>query len=175
MVYNYIQESYSPSRRTSARFLAFSFLTGFLFGIYAGVFQDASLFPMMCGIINDSVSIVCLIGILLIPFVISASAFWIDPAFLFPICFLRAFLYAFIHLTLLRHYSDCGFVIRWLILTSDCLSLPLLYLFWYRRISGYSLNLATLITVCAMVCGIGFFDFYTVTPFWTTLLILQKG
>ena len=175
MVYSVYPESYPNIRRTSARFLAFSFLIGFVCGLYAGLQMDEALFPLMCGMVVDSVSIVRLIGMLLIPFVISTSAFWIDPAFLFPICFVRAFLFAFVHLCLLGYYGESGYVLRWLLLISDSLCLPVLYFFWHRIFSGHPLNIAKLLAVYTLVCGIGFFDFYTVAPLWAKLQILQKG
>jgi len=168
------QELYPLHRRRSARFLAFCFFCGLTGGVLAAVRLDSCNFSLMRGIGSDPSSIVGLMILLLIPFLISLSAFWIDPIFLFPICFVRAFLFGFVHLCLLGCYPMGGHWIRWLLLFSDILSLPVLYFFWYRRALGYPVSLIGTAGLAVFLCGIGIFDFYLVMPF-AQLMILQKG
>lgn len=175
MTPSFFQVFYPSSSKRSARFLAFSFLLGLTCGIVACLQMDVQLFSLMRGIIADSVSIVCLIVSLLIPLLVSLSAFFVDPVLLFPICFARAFLFAFVHMCLLGCFGAQGWLIRWLLLFSDIISLPVFYFYWHRRLASNAVNFGSFLFAAAALCIIGSFDYYAVSPFRTGLLILQKG
>jgi len=163
------------SCRASAWFLAFFFLWGLVCGVSACRGCGPEFAALMRGLPWEAVSIVGLILCLLFPFLISFASWVLDPVLLFPICFCRAFLFGFVHFGLFLSLGDGGWLLRWLVLFSDSISLPLLYCFWHRRLSGRSLTFLCCLALTALLIFIGTVDFYLILPKLGAFLSLQKG
>lgn len=163
------------SCRASAWVLAFFFLWGLLCGVIACRGCGPEFAALMRGLPFGTVSIVGLILCLLFPFLLSFASWVLDPALLFPICFCRAFLFGFVHFSLSFFHGSGGWLLHWLVLFSDSLSLPLLYCFWYRRLLNRQLSIRHGFVLMALVTVIGTVDFYLIEPGLGAFLSLQKG
>ena len=107
--------------------------TGFAAGIFICKRAVPLLTSLMRGMCFDSVSIVGLIVSAGVPFLISAFAvIYSRPALVLAVCFLKACLYMICAASLMVHYGGSGWLIQWLLMAHESLSLPVLYLFWRR-------------------------------------------
>ena len=151
----------SFSCRRSAWVLAFFFLLGLIAGTMAGTYADPDTFSRMRGGVRPYVSIVRLMMMLLLPFLISAAAFLLDAAFVFPICFCRAFLLGYVHSCLFRHLGISDWLL-WAL--PDPLSVPLLYGFWSSLLSCRKDRWLNCIGCLVSIFWIGIGYFYIVMP-----------
>jgi len=163
------------SCRGSAWFLAFFFLCGLMCGVIACFGCGPEYSSLMRSCSRNTVSIVGLILSLMLPFLISYSCWVLNPLFLFPVCFCRAFLFGFVHFGLCTFCGDGGWLIRWMVCFSDCFSLPFLYFFWYRCLAGRGISQLCRFTPAGLLILIGILDFYLISPNVVGFLSLQKG
>ena len=164
----------SARRRHSPLFLALFYLAGILFGILGGFHSGAFFLPLMHSFHADSVSIVSLICLNFSPFLLSALAVFLSvPNLLLPISFGRGFLYAFVSMGVASWFGSAGWLVRFLLLFSDTLSMPLLYCFWQRHIScDRPLDLWEVFLYFSLVSLIECAYFQVISPLWTDFLFL---
>lgn len=134
----FLHSSYpSAFRKCCHWFLALAWVLGLGFGTvifrYTGsVF--VSLVPLAA---KSQPSIVGLLISGFLPFLFSAFAVYISaPRLLYGICIGKAFLLAYAVCGIHAAFPGSGWLIRWLLLFTDCCSAGLLYHYWQRHISG---------------------------------------
>ena len=158
-------------RRVNAIVLAFVLLMGFLLGGFCSGFADPSFFQLMRTAAMTRVSIVYLIPVLLLPMIFSALAVYIGRIWLlFPLAFLKAFLFSYLSSGIRVFYPDSGRLFGLLLMWTDYLTMPVLCWFWFRCIADQRLNVHFAAGILLLVLGIGFFDFRVVSPFLVSLL-----
>ena len=124
-------------RKSAAVFLALSWLAGLMLGVVLFVHTDGCFSSLMRGALDDTVSIVVRISVAVLPFLFSAFAVYIfKPGLLLPVCFLKAFAFSFVSVGVLSSFGSGGWALRWLLMFTDILSLPVLYFYWRQHISG---------------------------------------
>ena len=159
------------SRRVNAMVLALTLLLGYLFGSFCVGYAESDLFLMMRAGAMSGVSIVCLLPVLLLPFLCSAIAVSIDQTWLLlPIVFLKAFLFSYLCGHILSLFPDSGPLFAVLFLFPDVLLLPVLCWFWLRCSCGRGMGMSELTTVILAVAGISFLNYQVVSPFLASLL-----
>lgn len=161
-----------PKRKLSDAVLAFSFLFGILSGVVLFFAAGVHAFPLMRGSVAGSVSIVSLLLLNYLPFLISAYAVYISKAWLlFPVAFLRGCLFSFVSLGTSVGFGSAGWLVRLFLLFSDALSLPLLYLFWQRHISGdHQLDFWEIFVYLSLISLIGSIDHRLISPFLASII-----
>lgn len=159
-------------RRGSSVFLALSWLSGFFFGSLIFYITGSSFSSLMRGVIYGSVSIVGLMSVSVLPFLISAFAVYISkPSLLLIVSFGKAFLFSFVSLGIMDGFASTGWLIRWLLMFSDLISLPVLYWFWNRHISGdIPFSAAESLLVLSLCILVGSVDYCYVSPFLANLI-----
>lgn len=153
--------------------LACSFLFGLVLGCVSFFITSDSFLLWMRGADYRCMSIVGLLLVLLLPFLSSAFAVYIHQRWLlFPISFLKAFSFAFLYTGFGCAYPGSGWLIRYFVMFSDILTLPLLWLFWIRTLRGSDrlFSKETVLTLAVAVC-VGYFDFTIVSPFAAQLIL----
>lgn len=126
----------SHQRKAYRCYLAFFWLCGMCCGFLSFYAANKSVLPLMRGTPYVPVSIVRLLCVNLLPFLLSALAVFLSsPMLVLLVCFSKAFVFFFVSLGLCQAFSSAGWLVRFLLLFSDCLSIPVLYFFWLRRIS----------------------------------------
>lgn len=147
--------------------LALFWISGLIAGAAAYFFAGHFLSSLMHGILSGSVSIVSLLCVTVLPFLFSAFAVYIcEPRLLYPICFGKAFLFSVVSMAVWISFGSAGWLVRWLLMFSDLVSLPLLYLFWLRHISGQRSFSGLEILLVASACMlIGSVDYCCISPF----------
>lgn len=133
--------------------LAGTFLLGILAGLLLFLSEEDSPISLMYRAPNAPGSIVRLLSISILPFLISAAVVSLGrPRLLLPICFVKAFLFAFSYCAVLRAYGSAGWLVQSLLLFGDEAVLPVLYWFWLRHPPGG--RSASLGEVLVILCGI---------------------
>lgn len=150
-------------------FLAYAWISGLLLGAVFSVSADDLLTSTMRAAVSGSMSISGLIAVILLPLLLSAYAvYYSQPILLVSVVFLKAFLFGYTGAGILFLYPASGWLIQWLLMFSDMMTLPILWLVWLsgsltsppRRIVGC--------TVCAVL--IGCVDYIVIAPFLACLI-----
>lgn len=164
-------------RKSNRSLLAFFWIIGLVLGIIFGWFTNVSRISLMRRLSASSVSIVGLLCVTALPFLLSAFVFFISqPWMLMPICFVKAFLFSYVSLTVFQEWYSAGWLIWSLLLFSDCTTAPLLYLFWLRWISGErEISKTELFCVLSVVILISCVDFCIISPFGAHIIDYWKG
>lgn len=160
-------------REVNVLLLAACFSAGLILGIRMSCEADFPL-SLMRGAMTSTVSIVRLLSVLLLPVLISALAVYFSkPQFLYGIAFLKAFLFAFVSAGITAGFGSAGWLARWMLMFSDCLCLPLLWLYWLRHLPGRKTFQIADIWILACCIGlIGLLDQIWMMPLLQGLQIL---
>jgi len=161
-------------RKSRHRILAFCWVLGLLCGAVVSLSAESSLVPLMHSAACRPVSITSLLCVTILPFLISALAVassW--TALIFPLCFCKAFSFAFVSLGVFQAYGSAGWIVRYLLLFSDCAAVPFLYGFWLRCLSGrHTLCLfdtALMLGICILL---GSMDYRIISPYLARLIYI---
>ena len=145
------------------------------FGFAAGLIVHCTVGPVfslwMPGIMRSPVSIVGLLCVTCFPFLFSAFAVYIGMRWLlYPVCFGKALLFSAVSAGIWVQFGSAGWLAWLLIMFSDVVSLPLLFGYCSRHISGFRLFSASevLFTVSCLIL-IGSVDYGCISPFLAKL------
>ena len=162
----------SHSCKESWFYLACSFFSGLILGVFVSTTARDSLFSLMCTAEFGCVSIVGLLFVIFLPFLFSAFAVYICQSWLLiPIAFIKAFCYGFSYFGIAESFGAAGWLFQSLLMFSDTLLMPVLWWFWMRITSDKrnSLFVSTALTAIVTIV-IGSFDYIIVSPFVTKLI-----
>ena len=154
-------------RKGSTIFLALFWFLGLLSGVLFFHASGSSFNSMMRSILMDTVSIVDLVSVAMLPFLLSAFAVFLSsPWLLLSIAFFRAFLLSFVSMQILAAFGSAGWLLRLLLLFSDLLSAPLFYLYirWCLS-SDFSHAFRTFFLIICCSILIGSLDYVYILPF----------
>ena len=159
-------------RKFCKLFLALSWHFGLLCGVLITDKCDPDLLSLMRSAVLSRVSIVGLLAVTFLPFLLSAFAvIFSSPWLMIPISFLKAFSFGYCASAVSTSFGSAGWLVRWLLLFSACCSVPVLYWFWLRHISGSQKSLWMDLVLCAViVLLIGCLDYRVISPFLVKLL-----
>lgn len=159
-------------RKGSTFFLALSWCLGLISGIVLFLFAGTQILPWMRSTAYGAVSIVGLLCVTLLPFLFSAFAVFIsEPWLLLPISYGKAVLFSLISLGILQSFGSAGWLVRLLLMFSDSVSVPLLYCFWHRHISGRrKLAFSEAWNAVSLCILIGSIDYCLVSPFLAQMI-----
>lgn len=154
-------------RRYCNCFLACSWISGLLAGQFLFLRADASVYVVMRSAFYRPVSIVGLFFTTVIPFVVSAFAVsFSKPWLLVPLCFARSLLFSYIVLGMAMSYGASGWLIRWLLLFSQCVAVSLEYWYWRHCVSGErGLDFPVFLFLISLVFLIVSLDYCLMMPF----------
>lgn len=159
-------------RRGSVTVLAFLLCCGYLLGAFLTTVSGDYVSSMMRTAVTSRVSIVCLLPVILFPFLITAFAVYIGQFWILaPIAFCKAFSFGYLSSCILCSFGNSGWLIQLLFLFSDGVSLPILCWFWIRLLDsrGAKMNHSFAI-VSVLIFLIVIFDCQFISPFLVSLL-----
>lgn len=154
------------SRKPSIPVLAFVWILGLLSGCLLSARAGTSFFLTMRTADFRGVSIIGLLSVFVLPLLFSALAVFIDQIWLLvPIAFAKAFCFSFLAFGITAAFDGAGWLIRWLLMFSDCCSLPLLWWYWLRSVSGSDVHYARGTIACfAAALAVGCVDYGLICP-----------
>lgn len=166
--YSFLHQN-SQGCKCSTAILAFSWTMGLAVGLCAIVsgccdaifYQAADITPTFFSIIS----------VLLLPIMIAVLAVFIGQCWLiFPMAFLKAVAFAYVGWSVVITFGSAGWLIRLLLLFSDCASMPLLWWFWNKAlVSDFDALVPASVAAVLTILGIGIVDYGVISPFLVSL------
>lgn len=151
--------------------LAFAFAAGLTAGVVSCTSAGAVSYSWMRIAAGSAVSIVELLGVILLPFLFSAAAVYLDQVwFLIPIAFCKALSFSQVACTISRAYGPAGWLMRPLLMFADTAFLPVLVFFWIRYgFGGKKMSCWTVLVFFSIAGAIGYFDHCLISPMLAVL------
>lgn len=167
-----LHESPDSWRKGRTVFLALSFLAGLVSGILVFFVAGESILSLMRSALYCPVSIVGLLCVTALPFLFSAIAVFLsEPWLMGPISFGKAFFFSLLSLGTMAGFGSAGWLVRWLLMFSDLMGLPLLYLYWQRHVSGMqAFSLMEAFVFASLFVLIGSIDYCLFSPLLAGLI-----
>jgi hypothetical protein len=156
-------------RRKFCSRLAFFFLAGLASGVYLYTHSNPLILPLMDRAADASVSIVGLASAVILPFLLSAflvNLGW--KQFLPLVAFGKAFCFAFVATGILSCHGAGGWIALPLLMFSDILSIPVLWLYWLQQRDRVRLSNFTMEYLVFFLL-VGSVDYLIISPFWASL------
>ena len=150
--------------------LVIHWLLGLLTGIFLALTADIHFPPLMLSVFCDRMSIVCFLAAFLLLLLISFfSALLSQRYLLFPLAFVKAFLFAFAGAMLMNTFSASGWLMQLLLMFSDLLILPIFWWLWLMERSegmlyAYAVAAAGIVLIVLL-------DYALITPFLADLIV----
>ena len=88
------------------------------------------------------------------------------PVMLFVLCFLKAFLFSFVSMGVLAYAGSGGWLLRYLFLFSDCVTLPVLFGYWFGFVSA-PIKSRLVLTTCVVLLALAvvtILDYHVIAP-----------
>lgn len=153
------------SRKDESLFLAFGWFLGIVFGVSLSRYGSDISASLMRTVIRSPASIVSLACVTLLPFLISAFAFFISQHWLLPlIAMCKGICFSFVLSVAKQAYASATWLLYPLIAFSQVTTVPLLWLFWLRYCGrARALSRATVayfLAVIVIVC----IDVWVISP-----------
>ena len=147
--------------------LTFFWILGLLSGTLLVSKLPAVSVSMMRAIALERTSIVGLAISLSFPLLLSVITLRLSmPSLLFPIAFIKAFLFAYSSFGVSLVFGDAGWLLRWLFIFSDSIMVICLLWFWFRNVSGCINSAKRDFVICTLFAVIVFcIDCFIVSPF----------
>lgn len=112
-------------------FLVCCWINGVVFGVFCYRASSPEVASLMHRTAVCSASIVGLLNAALIPFLLSALFVIFSMPLMIPgLCFVKAFLSSYVSMGILKSIPSGGWLLRYFLLFSDCVTLPLLLWYW---------------------------------------------
>lgn len=159
------------SRRSCKIILSALWSLGLICGIMAAT-GAGNLTSLMHAYCQSRVSIVSLLIVPLLPFLLSAYAvYFSDFRLLFVLSFLKAFSFGFCAWIVTCAFGGAGWLVRGMLLFTDLVTLPVLWLYWIRCADGSRLNIRNLCTGCLLwYLVVVLFDYACIAPLLRQIL-----
>ena len=158
--------TYWDTRREMPLVLACCWICGLLCGVAFFSVSSPETFSVMRRAVLCPVSIVGLINAALIPFLLSAFFALLSMNWMvMGICFVKAFLFAFVSLGMLSGFGSGGWLLRFFLLFGDSPALPLLYWCWMRFVRAAAHSWIMIAVVCCLLLGAIILDYRVIAPF----------
>ena len=157
-------------RKSGRILLAFGWLLGLFLGARMYIHADSSVITLMRSAVSCTVSIVGLVGVTILPFLISAFAVFIGcPRLLALTACGKGMLFSFASLCAMAAFGNAGWLVYPLLCFSEICMAPVLYLYWLRNISGGRGDLRELIPYLTAGAVIGCVDYCVISPLLAVL------
>lgn len=158
-------------RKVNLKVLALTWICGLLLGAILSVSVDKLLLSTMRGAMISNMSITGPVTVVLLPLLLSAYAvYFSQPAMLVSVVFIKAFLFAYTGAGILMLYPVSGWLLRWLLMFSDMMTMPMLWLIWLSNSKGGFVSIFRRIAICVVFAMlIGCVDLFQIAPFLTRL------
>lgn len=173
MLYAGNLQKFVHKRCLCASLLIGSFIFAFLNGVIIAYNCPALYATLVCNVTTAPTSFGVLLGIVLIPYSITAILINANRAELFHIlCFEQAFSYGIITASIFFVYHSAYWIVDSTLLFTATITLISLMWFWLRNISCLSKSVSSEFTTCLLIAlSASIIDHLIVSPFFTSFTI----
>lgn len=146
-------------------------VVGLLSGILVSLSFRELLVPMLRQAVCEDNSVSGFLVVSVLPFIFCAYSVSLSEHWLLPLIGgLKALSFGFCACGVALAFGQSGWLIRMLLLFSDCITVPLLYWFSLRHISGRTSRvLRDMVVVIVVLLVVGYADCMVVSPFLARL------
>ena len=157
------------SRKYTTTVLASSWTLGLCFGLCSMVAGSCNAAFYDAVVLKPA--FLSTLSVLLLPIVLSMLAVFTGQRWLlFPLAFLKAFAFAYVGWNVVVTFGSAGWLIRLMLMFSDCVTVPLLLWFWNRALtSEFDAIVPAAGSLVLTVFGIGMIDYGIIAPFLVNL------
>ena len=151
--------------------LAWAWLSGLIIGFLAAM--SSGYFDFHGQFTSARPTFLSVLAVTVFPFLVSAVLSLAGQLWLIPcISFLKAFGFAYISVLVMNAYGSAGWLIQFLTMFSDCVSLPLLWWFWCSLLkSERSLQISAAAAPILVLIAAIWVDHRMILPFLSGLQI----
>lgn len=159
-------------RKNHTFYLALSWAFGLGFGALTFRYGKDHLISLMPSVLSSRLSIVGLASAAILPFLFSVFAVYASIPWLMTIfCFAKAFLYTYISCGIYALFGSARWLLQGLLLCVDTMSIPVLYLYWLRHITGCRpFRFSAAAGYLAVLIGIVILGYYWISPLTAVIL-----
>ena len=161
-----------PNRwvRHSGMILASCWCAGMMLGILAAASAGEYLTAKMRSAASQPVSIIPFLAYA--PFLLSAVATHLrHPWLILPCCITKAFLFGYCAFAVTLAFGQSSWLVRYLFLFSDVVSIPIVYVYWLRCIKGNCAKGFWLSGICLVaLLLVSLIDYFWIAPFLADLI-----
>lgn len=152
--------------------LFFFWMLGLMLGCICSAASPTALTPLVYSAVSDPPSLPRLLLTVFLPIALSFFAVFFHEYWLLqPIIWGKGFLFAFVATAATAAYGSAGWLVRFLLMFTDCCTLPLLIWYWIqiynRRRSRLFIQTVLLLVVNLLICAL---DLRFVSPFLTAVI-----
>ena len=161
----------APAPRGSALALATFFFLGHLLGLLTAGSAGDFFRSAMRTVVSSRVSIIGLLSSAVLPFLFSAFAAYLGrPFLLFPTAFWKAFLFSYMGSGLFAAWGSAGWLITLLVMFGSLCSMPVLYWYWLRCLSGRRFDVAVFCLLLGILVAVSLVHYYLMVPFLARII-----
>lgn len=162
----------STSRKGTATILALILCSGYCAGSFIGKLSCSSVSSMMCMAVTSRVMIISLLSVISLPFIVTVIAVYLRQNWLIlVIAFFRSVSFSYLGSCILCSYAFSGWLVLFLFLFSDCISLLILCWLWVHVLKGDDIRLRPRLSVVfVLLLVVVSLDCHYISPFLVSLL-----
>ena len=154
-------------RKAGIWILALFWIFGLVLHPASGITADLSFFLMLR---RSSVSIVSLLSVLMLPFLLSSFAFSVKaPWLVCLIAMFKGFCLGYNQQLMINCFGSASWLIYFLYLFSDVLTMPVLWYFWSSCLKGSGFSMKNLLKSLVWVFVFTLVDTYFIGPYLSVL------
>ena len=152
--------------------MAVIWILGLIIGcIYARFYRLNYATPWLLHLSNAEFSVFGFIAIGILPLVVSLALVKVRLILLLPVVFLKSITFSFTTVLIMGLYSEAGWLVRWLLLFTDSVSvIPLVYCWFFCCKPDSTHLLSRCYIQLFLLTVIACFDYFVVLPFTAMLL-----
>ena len=158
-------------RKYAVFILAYSWIIGLLLGITVAKNVTIS-FPALTAA-SQNHSFTSALIVIVFPYIVSVLLMYMGLAQFIPaVAFLKSFNFAYVSWILMRDFGSASWLIQFLMMFSDCVSLPLLWWLWCRSLkSGHTSPISSSVPIVTAVIIIAILEHRFISPILSLLQI----
>lgn len=163
-----------PQRhRAGALLLAVCWLFGVLLGFCAALSAGYALLGLVRDATVESAPLFRVIAVAVIPFLLTALASLLRQHWLiYVLCFFKAFAFGFCAVSISAAYGSAGWLVRFLLLFSDYLTIPVMYYFCVRQIKDSAFHAdINFVSILIYTFAVGAIDYCFIIPFLRSVVL----
>lgn len=143
----------SRQRSHAKQMLGIAWCLGLVFGVLASASAGHILIPIMRGVVTAPVSIIGLLIGVYLPFLLSVLAVRFCRPGIYVLAISKGFCFSFTGFSVWLAFGNAAWLISALLLFSEWMLLPVLYLFWLRHISGEKYPVWLDFLICSVIAA----------------------
>ncbi len=171
MLHGFASKNFRPNIRMSRVLFAGFWIIGLILGASFSLLTGESFLSMTHTAASSRGSVISLFASAFLPFlIVSLAVYFHTPVVIYCLVFGKGFCFCFVSMGIMLAFPESGWLLRWLLLFSDSLALPVLIWFCLRHIHKDSVAGAAVFFAGALIFLTATIDNLFVSSFLSDLM-----